>query len=193
MQRQHRCVVRSPGRCALSINGRSRKRKPMVGDGAASHLSDAQYRTGFTPIESAVRGRGGVRSKPRFNGLAVECFTDELAHAAGEDPFRFRRRQLQLPEIRARAGRTKDRRPIAIDSSQSSFSPGEGRLGQTAGPASRPRIACTTNYAYLAQVAESPSRTTHPREPAGDRSRLRAGSKSQWRALAARRRHALSR
>jgi len=48
----------------------------------------------YVAVESGVP-RGAWRSVgPSFNGFAVECFIDELAHAAKEDPYLFRRRLL---------------------------------------------------------------------------------------------------
>jgi CO/xanthine dehydrogenase Mo-binding subunit len=87
--------------------------------------------------------------------LAVECFTDELAHAAGEDPYRFRRRLLQLPEIQRTRGKDEGPPPdrnrlIAV----LDLAAEKGDWGKPLGPHSGRGIACTTNYAYLAQVAE---------------------------------------
>ena len=51
-------------------------------------------RVSYAAVESAVP-RGVWRSVgPSFNGVAVECFIDELAHAADEDPYTFRRRLI---------------------------------------------------------------------------------------------------
>jgi len=53
----------------------------------------------YVPVESGVP-RGAWRSVgPSFNGFAVECFIDELAHAAKEDPYLFRRRLLAVSPI----------------------------------------------------------------------------------------------
>ena len=54
---------------------------------------------GYVPVKSAAP-RGAWRSVgPSFNGFAVECFIDELAHAAKEDPYSFRRRLLAASPI----------------------------------------------------------------------------------------------
>lgn len=53
----------------------------------------------FVPVESGAP-RGAWRSVgPSFNGFAVECFVDELAHAAKEDPYLFRRRLLMATPV----------------------------------------------------------------------------------------------
>jgi isoquinoline 1-oxidoreductase subunit beta len=115
------------------------------------------YRIAFTPVESAVPRAWWRSVSHSFNGVAVECFIDELAHAAGEDPYLFRKRQLQLPP----AGK-----PAAAGSEEGA-PPDMKRLvevldlvaqkagwGKPLGPHRGRGIACTTNYAYLAQVAE---------------------------------------
>jgi isoquinoline 1-oxidoreductase subunit beta len=52
------------------------------------------FRVSYASVDSGVP-RGAWRSVgPSFNGFAVECFVDELAHAAGIDPYEFRRRLL---------------------------------------------------------------------------------------------------
>ena len=53
----------------------------------------------YVPVESGAP-RGAWRSVgPSFNGFAVECFVDELAHAAKEDPYVFRRRLLSAARV----------------------------------------------------------------------------------------------
>src|ERR1700751_1754059 len=59
----------------------------------------AYIRTDYSPVQSAVP-RGWWRSVGHsFNGLAVECFMDELAHAANQDPYLFRRHMLLQPAV----------------------------------------------------------------------------------------------
>lgn len=57
------------------------------------------FRISFAPVESGVP-RGWWRGVAQtFNGFAVECFVDELAVAAREDPYLFRRRLLLATPI----------------------------------------------------------------------------------------------
>ena len=51
----------------------------------------------FNPVASAVPRAWWRSVENSFNGFAVECFIDELAAAAGKDPFEFRRGLLVKP------------------------------------------------------------------------------------------------
>jgi len=58
------------------------------------------FRLSYTPVDSVVP-RGWWRSvEHSFNVLAVECFVDELAVAAHQDPYRFRRALLVAAQNR---------------------------------------------------------------------------------------------
>lgn len=120
-------------------------------------------RKAFTPIESAVPRAWWRSVENSFNGIAVESFIDELAHAAGEDPYLFRKRLLQLPDGRpssvwGEGGVPDKKRLLAV----LDLAAQKGDWGKPLAPlpglgrgAKRGRgIACTTIYAYLAQVAE---------------------------------------
>jgi isoquinoline 1-oxidoreductase beta subunit len=53
------------------------------------------FRLSYVPVESGVP-RGAWRGvEIGFNVLSVECFTDEIAHLARQDPYLFRRRLLE--------------------------------------------------------------------------------------------------
>lgn len=56
-------------------------------------------RVSYAPVDSGVT-RGAWRGVPiTFNVIAVECFIDELAHQAKQDPYLFRRRLLQQAAV----------------------------------------------------------------------------------------------
>jgi len=116
----------------------------------------ANFQNRFTPVQSAVPRAWWRSVNNSFHGFAIESFIDELAHAAGQDPYQFRRRVLQQPAI-----------PQPQTSSEEDAPPDINRLiavldlvakksnwGTPLGPNRGRGIACTTNYAYLAQVAE---------------------------------------
>jgi isoquinoline 1-oxidoreductase subunit beta len=75
--------------------------------GAIDNPYPAQhFRMSYVPVESGVP-RGAWRGvEIQFNVLAIECFIDELAHAAKEDPYLFRRRLLQSAIAHPPAPRT---------------------------------------------------------------------------------------
>ena len=112
-------------------------------------------RTHFSLAESAVPRAWWRSVGHSFNGFAVESFIDELAHAAGKDPYQFRRRLLQLPRIPKEKPSSdqpafEPQRQIAV----LDLAAKKGDWGKPLGPHRGRGIACTSNYAYLAQVAE---------------------------------------
>ena len=112
-------------------------------------------RTHFSLADSAVPRAWWRSVENSFNGFAVESFVDELAHAAGTDPYQFRRRLLQLPQI-PKPKSSPDEPPfepqrlIAV----LDLAAQKGDWGKALGPNRGRGIACTSQYAYLAQVAE---------------------------------------
>jgi isoquinoline 1-oxidoreductase beta subunit len=67
-------------------------------------------RVAYAPVESGVP-RGAWRGvEITFNVLAVECFIDELAYLAKEDPYLFRRRLFET-DARLTAGKEQVHRP----------------------------------------------------------------------------------
>jgi isoquinoline 1-oxidoreductase beta subunit len=113
-------------------------------------------RTAFTPIASAVPRAWWRSVENSFNGFMVECFIDELAHAAGQDPYQFRKRLLQLPPIPQPKTAGDDRpapdpkRLVTVLDLVAEKAGWNKPLGPNRGRG----IACTTTYAYLAEVAE---------------------------------------
>jgi isoquinoline 1-oxidoreductase beta subunit len=113
-------------------------------------------KSGFSLVTSAVPRAWWRSVESSFHGFAVESFIDELAHAAGQDPYVFRKRLLQLPPV-AQAkgggdeGPTPDPKRLLAVLDLAAEKAGWGKpLGKHQGRG----IACTTVYAYLAEVAE---------------------------------------
>ena len=114
-------------------------------------------RTAFTPLTSAVPRAWWRSVENSFNGFAVESFIDELAHAAGQDPYLFRKHLLQLPPVPQPRKTGEDdgpapdpKRLIAVLDLVAQKAGWNKPLGPNRGRG----IACTTTYAYLAEVAE---------------------------------------
>ena len=111
---------------------------------------------GFSLVTSAVPRAWWCSVENSFHGFAVESFIDELAHAAGQDPYLFRKRLLQLPPVpQVKAGGDEGpapdpRRLLAVLDLAAEKSGWDKPLGKHRGRG----IACTTAYAYLAEVAE---------------------------------------
>lgn len=114
-----------------------------------------RIRMTYSPIESGVP-RAWWRSVGNSqNGAAVESFVDELAHAARQDPYHFRRRLLLLPPVNEDKPNPdeppvdRNRLVAVLD-----LAAKKGNWGKPLGPNRGRGIACTAAYAYLAQVAE---------------------------------------
>jgi isoquinoline 1-oxidoreductase subunit beta len=65
--------------------------------------STSNFRLDYSPVHSAVPRAWWRSVETSFNAFATECFVDELAHAAGRDPYEFRmsllREDRKLPWI----------------------------------------------------------------------------------------------
>ena len=113
-------------------------------------------RTGFSLITSAVPRAWWRSVENSFHGFAVESFIDELAHAAGQDPYLFRKHLLQLPPLpQAQAGGEEGSAPdpkrlLAVLDLVAEKASWDKPLDKGRGRG----IACTTTYAYLAEAAE---------------------------------------
>jgi len=112
------------------------------------------FQIGFTPVQSAVPRAWWRSVSHSFHGVAIECFTDELAHAANMDPYLFRRRLLLQPTA-PEQGSSEDPPPdksrlVAV----LDLAAKKSEWGKPLGPNRGRGIACTAAYAYLAQVAE---------------------------------------
>jgi isoquinoline 1-oxidoreductase subunit beta len=119
-------------------------------------------RVSYVPVESGVP-RGAWRGVPiTFNVIAVECFIDELAHLAGQDPYLFRRHLLQTTAAQT-AGKQPIRRrgsdwpqpdPVRTIAMLDLVTEKAG-WGKPLGPNRGRGISCYRSVeSYLAQVAE---------------------------------------
>jgi len=114
-----------------------------------------RVRMTYSPIKSGVP-RAWWRSVGNSqNGAAVESFVDELAHAANQDPYHFRRRLLLLPSV-TEDKPNPDERPVDRNRLVAvlDLAAKKGDWGKPLGSHRGRGIACTAAYAYLAQVAE---------------------------------------
>ena len=115
----------------------------------------ANVRTSFSLAQSAVPRAWWRSVENSFNVFAVESFIDELAHAAKQDPYQFRRRLLALPPI-PQAKPNSDQRPFEPERliAVLDLVTKKADWGKALPPGRGRGIACTNVYAYLAQVAE---------------------------------------
>jgi isoquinoline 1-oxidoreductase subunit beta len=116
------------------------------------------FRFSYVPVQSGAT-RGAWRGvEISFNVFSVECFVDELAHLAGQDPYLFRRRLLENAAAHAVAPRTNLEGKLAdplrmID--MLDLATGKAGWGTPLGPNRGRGISCFfSKTTYLAQVAE---------------------------------------
>jgi isoquinoline 1-oxidoreductase beta subunit len=103
------------------------------------------YRSDYAPVNSVVPRAWWRSVSSSANAFAIECFIDELAHAAGIDPYQFRLQSL-------RADQAENSRKLAgvlkLTADRSGW-------GQTLPPGQGRGIACCQfGKTYVAQVAE---------------------------------------
>lgn len=127
--------------------------------GAVDQPYPAQhFRLSYVPVESGVT-RGAWRGvEISFNVLSVECFIDELAHLAGQDPYLFRRRLIENAATRSATPRSNFDGTLAdpkrmID--MLDLVTEKAGWGKPLGPHGGRGISCFfSKTSYLAQVAE---------------------------------------
>jgi isoquinoline 1-oxidoreductase beta subunit len=110
------------------------------------------FRVSYVPAESGVT-RGAWRGvEIAFNVFSVECFIDELAHLAGQDPYLFRRRLLRNAPASRPDGKLAD--PTRMIHMLDLVTEKAG-WGKPLGPNRGRGISCFfSKTSYLAQVAE---------------------------------------
>ena len=103
------------------------------------------YRSDYAPVLSVVPRAWWRSVSAPFHVFAIECFVDELAHAAGQDPYAFRMRLMHLDEAQKTA---RLRAVLEIAAEKSDW----GKvLPQNQG---RGIACCVFGATYIAQVAE---------------------------------------
>jgi isoquinoline 1-oxidoreductase beta subunit len=116
------------------------------------------FRISYVPVDSGVT-RGAWRGvEISFNVLSVECFIDELAHLAGQDPYLFRRRLLENAAAHPSAFRSNYDGTLADPTrtiQMLDLVTEKAGWGEPLGPNRGRGIACFfSKTTYLAQVAE---------------------------------------
>ena len=129
-------------------------------DAAIDHPYPAQhFRISYVPVPSGFT-RGAWRGVDiESNLLAVECFIDELARLAGQDPYLFRRRLLEKAAVNPAAPRSNfDDHKLADPRHMIQLLDlvtGKADWSQPLGPHRGRGISCFfSKTTYLAQVAE---------------------------------------
>src|SRR5271156_6061934 len=103
------------------------------------------YRSDYAPVLSKVPRAWWRSVSAPFHVFGIECFVDELAHAAGQDPYAFRMRLLHLDEAQKTA---KLRAVLELAAEKSDWGKA---LPQNQG---RGIACCVFGATYIAQVAE---------------------------------------
>jgi isoquinoline 1-oxidoreductase subunit beta len=103
------------------------------------------YRSDYAPVLSVVPRAWWRSVSAPFHVFAIECFVDELAHAAGQDPYAFRMRLVHLDEAQKTA---RLRAVLEIAAEKSDWGKA---LPQNHG---RGIACCVFGATYIAQVAE---------------------------------------
>jgi isoquinoline 1-oxidoreductase subunit beta len=116
------------------------------------------FRMSYAPVESGAT-RGAWRGvEVAFNVFSVECFIDELAHLAGQDPYLFRRRLLENAAAHPVAPRSNYDGTIADPMrmiQMLDLATEKAGWGEPLGPNRGRGISCFfSKTTYLAQVAE---------------------------------------
>ena len=103
------------------------------------------YRSDYAPVLSVVPRAWWRSVSAPFHVFAIECFVDELAHAAGQDPYAFRMRLVRLDDAQKTA---RLRAVLEIAAEKSDWGKA---LPQNQG---RGIACCVFGATYIAQVAE---------------------------------------
>jgi isoquinoline 1-oxidoreductase beta subunit len=103
------------------------------------------YRSDYSPVQSVVPRAWWRSVSSSAEAFAIECFIDELAHAAGADPYQFRMQSLRADQAE---NSQKLRRVLKLAADKSGW-------GQPLAPGHGRGIACYRfGGTYVAQVAE---------------------------------------
>jgi isoquinoline 1-oxidoreductase subunit beta len=127
--------------------------------GAVDQPYPAQhFRMSYVPVDSGAT-RGAWRGvEVAFNVFSVECFIDELAHLAGQDPYLFRRRLLENAAAHPVAPRSNYDGTLADPTRMIhmlDLATEKAGWGKPHGPNRGRGISCFfSKTTYLAQVAE---------------------------------------
>jgi isoquinoline 1-oxidoreductase subunit beta len=116
------------------------------------------FRMSYVPVDSGAT-RGAWRGvEVAFNVFSVECFVDELAHLAGQDPYLFRRRLLEKAAAHPVAPRSNYDGTLADPTRMIhmlDLATEKAGWGEPLGPNRGRGISCFfSKTTYLAQVAE---------------------------------------
>jgi isoquinoline 1-oxidoreductase beta subunit len=122
-------------------------RDPKHGAEGVDHIPYAarDYRFDYAPIVSVVPRAWWRSVSAPFHVFAIECFVDELAHAAGHDPYEFRMQHLRADQPKETA---KLRAVLQLAAEKSDW-------GKALPPNHGRGIACCRfGDTYIADVAE---------------------------------------
>ena len=100
---KHRIVttpIRAVFDSAESLRDPKHVASQEIGGADTPPYAVANFHVDYAPVESAVPRAWWRSVESSFNAFATECFIDEVAYAAGQDPCAFRIKLLDAPQAR---------------------------------------------------------------------------------------------
>ena len=113
---KHRIVttpIRSVFDSAESLRDPKHVASQEIGGADVPHYAVPNFHVDYAPVQSAVPRAWWRSVESSFNAFANECFIDEVAHAAGQDPCAFRIKLLDASQAQDQQDRDQPKKTDA--------------------------------------------------------------------------------